>query len=169
MIVWIIGLSGSGKTTLSNHIVSDLRSRGRSIVLLDGDAVRDLYGNDLGHSLVDRKTNAERICNLCSFFDSQNIDVLVSILSLFPESRHWCRTQLSSYYEVFIDAPLSDLKRRDPKGIYARYESGLITNVAGCDLHFPIPDSSDLIISNNGSLSDLLLHSSSIVSQFLLN
>ena len=48
MITWIIGLSGSGKTTLATSVITALRSKGRSVVLLDGDAVRELHSNDLG-------------------------------------------------------------------------------------------------------------------------
>lgn len=167
MITWIIGLSGSGKTTLATSVITSLRSKGRSVVLLDGDAVRELYGNDLGHSMTDRRTNADRICKLSAFLDSQNIDVVVAILSLFPDTRDWCRNNLSSYYEVFIDCDLHNLKNRDSKGLYSRFDSGEITNVAGCDLHFPRPASPDLIISNNSSLDNLLAHTAIIVDKFI--
>ena len=66
------------------------------------------------------------------------------------EFREWCRNNLSSYYEVFIEAPLDHLLN-DVKGIYARHLRGEIKNVAGLDLDFPGPINSDLIISNSGS------------------
>lgn len=162
MVIWIIGLSGSGKTTLSNQIVEDVRSRGRKVILLDGDRVRALFGNDLGHDLASRKVNADRICRLCSFFDDQGLDVVCAILSIFPESRTWCRENLSDYYEVFIEAPLDQLIKRDPKGIYGRYQRGEAKNVAGLDLAFPRPERPDLVISNNGSKKSLLDHASAI-------
>ena len=59
------------------------------------------------------------------------IDVVCAILSLFPESRAWCRENLSSYYEVFIDAPLDHLIERDDKGIRGRFQRGEISDVAG--------------------------------------
>ena len=71
MVVWLIGLSGSGKTTLATEVVEVIRQRGRKVILLDGDKVRDLFGNDLGHNLEDRKRNAKRIIDLCTFFDNQ--------------------------------------------------------------------------------------------------
>ncbi len=58
MVAWVIGLSGSGKTTLSEEIVDEVRKRGKQVVLLDGDRVRELFGNDVGHDLASRRTNA---------------------------------------------------------------------------------------------------------------
>lgn len=159
MVVWLIGLSGSGKTTLSERVALDVHLRGRQVVVLDGDRVRELFGNDLGHSMADRRVNAERICRLCGFLDEQGVDVVCAILSLFPESRAWCRENLSTYYEVFIDAPIEQLMERDSKGIYTKFSKGQIDNVAGLDLKFPIPENPDLVIKNIDSLEELLEYS----------
>lgn len=166
MVVWVIGLSGSGKTTLAEEIVDEVRRRGRKVILLDGDRVRELFGNDLGHDLADRRANAKRICRLCGFLDEQGIDVVCAILSLFPESRAWCRENLSAYYEIFIDAPLEQLMERDVKGIYSRYQRGEISDVAGLDLAFPRPETPDLLISNAGSRQALLDHARPIADRF---
>ena len=162
MVVWVIGLSGSGKTTLSTQVVDELRRRGRQAVLLDGDQVRELFGNDVGYDLNARRLNAERICRFCAFLDAQGIDVVCAILSIFPESRQWCRINLRRYYEVFIDVPIDVLRSRDSKGLYARHALGEVKDVAGLDLEFPIPNSPDLRIVNTGSLDNFLIHAHSI-------
>ena len=54
MVVWLIGLSGAGKSTLANEIVSGANIEGVNIILLDGDVVREIFGNDLGYSIEDR-------------------------------------------------------------------------------------------------------------------
>ena len=82
MVAWVIGLSGSGKTTLSEEIVDEVRKRGENVILLDGDRVRELFGNDVGHDLASRRTNAERICRICAFLDEQGIHVAVSYTHL---------------------------------------------------------------------------------------
>ena len=166
MIVWIVGLSGAGKTTLANQIVYKLRENGKKIVHLDGDLIRNLHGNDIGHSIEDRKKNADRICKLCKFLDLQEIDVVTSILSIFPESRQWCRENLINYYEVFIKTDIQILKKRDSKGIYKKFDRGLIKNVAGLDLNFIEPDCPDLIINNNGNLEDFIKYSDLILKKF---
>ena len=156
MVVWIIGLSGAGKTTLSNEVVTYVRLKQRSIILLDGDVVREAFGNDLGHSMEDRRTNAQRICRLCKLLDDQGIHVVCAILSLFPETREWNRKNLKNYYEVFIDTPMQNLVQRDSKGIYHRFNSGEIRDVVGMDIEFPRPDNAGLIISNTNSREALL-------------
>lgn len=166
MVVWIIGLSGAGKSTLANEVVSLIRQSQKMVVLLDGDAVRDAFGNDLGHSMEDRLKNAERICQLCKLLDNQGIDVVCAILSIFPATREWNRRNLKSYREVFIDTPLADLKARDYKGIYKRFDDGEIHDVAGLDLNFPKPDKAELIIQNLGSKQDLLTHAQPIAEWF---
>ena len=165
MVVWIIGLSGTGKSTLAVEVVRLVRDRQPNVVLVDGDAIRTVFGDDLGHTLEDRRRNAERICRLCQFFDEQGIHVVCAILSLFPETREWNRRHLDHYYEVFVDTPIDELIARDPKGLYARFQRGETRDVAGMDLEFPRPDSADLVIANTGSREQLLAHARQIAEQ----
>lgn len=163
MVVWLIGLSGAGKSAVATEVIRKLHAKRVDAVLIDGDVVREIFNFDLGYSLADRKRNAERICQLCKLLDDQGVHVVCAILSLFPESREWNRRHLKSYYEVFIDAPMNELKKRDSKGIYGRFERGEITDVAGLDIKFQIPRNSDLTISNTASLSELLGNADTIV------
>lgn len=156
MVVWIIGLSGAGKTTLASEVVAQVRHVQPNVVLIDGDVVREIFGNDLGHTMEDRRTNARRICQLGKLLDDQGIHVVCAILSLFPETRAWNREYLKNYYEVYIDTPMQDLVQRDSKGIYHRFNSGEIRDVAGMDIEFPRPDNADLTISNINSRETLL-------------
>lgn len=167
MVVWLIGLSGAGKTTLANEVIAQVRCVKSNVVLLDGDVIREVFGNDLGHTMEDRLANARRICQLGKFLEDQGIDVVCAILSLFPESRSWNRDNLKQYYEVFIDTPMEDLVQRDYKGLYHRFKSGKICDVAGMDIDFPRPENADLIINNNSSKEVLLGFSKSIAEKIL--
>ena len=53
--------------------------------------------------------------------------------------------------------------KRDVKGIYSKYKSGEIQDVAGLDLDFPIPQQPDLVIKNSGTKEMLLKYSANIV------
>jgi adenylyl-sulfate kinase len=168
MVVWLIGLSGAGKTTLATEIVARVNSKSVNTVLLDGDVIREVFGNDLGYSIEDRLLNARRICQLGKLLDDQGINVVCAILSIFAESREWNRKNLKNYYEVYIDTPIDILEKRDSKGIYMRYKSEELSEVAGKDLDFPVPENPDLVIRNIHS-KDKLVSFAKPIAQKILN
>ena len=49
MVIWIIGLSGAGKSTLANDVARKLREKGKPVAEVDGDVIRDIFNNELGH------------------------------------------------------------------------------------------------------------------------
>jgi bifunctional enzyme CysN/CysC len=48
--------------------------------------------------------------------------------------------------EVFVDTPLEECERRDPKGLYRRARSGELTGFTGIDAPYEPPDSPDLVL-----------------------
>jgi adenylylsulfate kinase-like enzyme len=162
MVIWLIGLSGAGKTTLAREVIRHARGKGITAVLVDGDAVRDLFGNDLDFSIEGRRANAGRISRLCQFLDQQGIHVVCAVLSLFPESQQWNRHNYRAYHEVFIETPMRVLQKRDSKGLYAKALRGDIKNVVGVDIPFPPPLWPDVIIRNDRDLGFLLSHAATL-------
>jgi adenylylsulfate kinase len=142
-----------------------MRAEGRNIVLLDGDAVREVFGNDLGYDLEARRIASERIKGLSLLLDKQGFDAVCPVISLFSDTRDWCRENFSSFFEVFIDSDLALIEARDTKSIYSKFRSGEIVNVVGMDIPFPRPQNSDLVIANFGSLENLLTHSEEIIEE----
>ena len=65
MVIWLIGLSGAGKTTIGKEVQKLWSLNGRKAVLVDGDSFREIMGDDLGHSMEDRRKNAGRISRFC--------------------------------------------------------------------------------------------------------
>ena len=162
MLIWIIGLSGSGKTTLANEVASIIRNTNKNVVILDGDDIREVFQNDLGYSIDDRKVNASRLCRLGKFLSEQGLIVITPILSIFPDSRKWNRKEVKNYFEVYIDTPKELLIARDTKGLYGAYIRGEKQNVVGMDIDFIPPEDPNLTIKNDKSLDFLLLQANSI-------
>jgi adenylylsulfate kinase len=152
MVIWIIGMSATGKTTLAGQVVNRIRQSNRKVVLLDGDAIRTLFGNDVDHTMEGRRRNAERLSYLSKFLADQEIHVVAAVLSIFPEWRLWNRQNIPDYAEVYVKASMQTLLRRDTKNLYARALKGEITNVVGVDLPFPEPESPELVIDNDVDL-----------------
>jgi len=149
MVIWIIGLSGSGKTTLAGQVVKRIRQLNGKVVLLDGDLIRTLFGNDVDHTIEGRRRNAERLSVLSKFLADQGIHVVAAVLSIFPEWRRWNRENISNYTEVYIKASMQTLLRRDIKNLYARAARGEIVDVVGVDIPFPEPENPDMVIEND--------------------
>ena len=146
-MIWLIGLSAARETTVGRLLSERLRARASNLVFLDGDLLRDVWGDRLGHDVEGRRRNAHRISHLCRLLDAQGIHVVAAVLSLFPEWQQWNREQFSRYFEVFLDLPMEVLEARDPKGLYARARAGQEPNVVGIDIPFPRPAAADLTIA----------------------
>ena len=149
-VVWITGLSGAGKTTLAQAIVKHLRDNGQDVIFLDGDELRDILNrplnNALSHDRESRLALAMQYAQLCRMLAMQGFIVVIATISLFKEIHSWNRKNLPGYFEVYIKVPLEELRRRDPKSIYQRFNSGEIKNVAGLDLKIDEPLNAHLII-----------------------
>ena len=152
MVIWIIGLSASGKTTLGRALHELWKKESPNTVFVDGDDVRKIFehtNESKSYTIEERRKNAERICRLCAWLDSQSINVVCSILSLFKESRDWNRKNYSKYFEVYIDAPMEVLLRRETKGLYASAKRGERKNVVGMDIPFSPPENPDYVFDNS--------------------
>ncbi len=164
MVVWIIGLSGSGKTTLAKKLTSCLRESGRTVIMLDGDIVRELFRNDVNHTIEGRRRNAERLSYLTKFLADQGVDVVAAVLSIFPDWQVWNRQNIPGYSEVYLSATMETLLRRETKSLYARALRGEMKNVVGVDIPFPEPANPDLVLDNNTDRTEFGEMVSSIVS-----
>ena len=146
MVIWLIGLSGAGKSTIGRLLDDKYRQKHKNLVYLDGDDLRDIWGDSPGHTIEGRAINARRISHLCRLLDAQGIHVITAILSIFPDWQNWNRETFSKYYEVFLDVPLEIVQDRDAKGLYEAARNGTMANVVGIDIPFPAPPAPDLIL-----------------------
>ncbi len=151
MVIWLIGMSGAGKTTIGQILYKELKKVSNNWIYLDGDVLREVWGDNIDHSINGRRLNAHRISNLCQMLDRQKINIIASVLSIFPEWQKWNRENFSKYFEVYLKVNLEILKQRDTKGIYKDALNGKIRNVVGIDIPFPEPLDSDLIIDSSGN------------------
>jgi glutamine kinase len=151
-VFWITGLSGAGKTTLGQELRSRLRAAGRPVVFLDGDALRGVIAEDLGHSADNRRQSAMRNARLCRLLADQGADVVCATISLFHEVQRWNRENIPGYREIYLRVPMDELRSRDSKGLYARSECGDVQDVVGIDVLAEAPLAPDLVLDNYGTL-----------------
>lgn len=138
-ILWITGLSAAGKTTIATAVTHELRSLSFPTVLIDGDLVRECLDVKTLNTREDRYKLAFSYARLAKMIASQGIYVVVGVIALFKEIHIWNRENIPGYFEVFLNVPLEELRRRDPKGLYKRYDDGEIKNIAGLDVPVDFP------------------------------
>jgi len=162
-VVWFTGLPGSGKSSIARGLERRLYEAGVHTMLLDGDQVRHGLNGDLGFSPEDRTENIRRVGELASLFFRHGNVVLCTFVSPFAADRNQARGLVPEgrFIEVFVDTPLEECERRDPKGLYARARGGEIAHMTGLTSPYEAPESPEIRLETVGrgleeTIDDLL-------------
>jgi bifunctional enzyme CysN/CysC len=151
-ILWFTGLSGAGKSTIANIIEQRLHAAGHHTMMLDGDNVRHGLCRDLGFTEADRVENIRRAGEVAKLMTESGLIVLCSFISPYQSERDMVRNLVSAgeFFEVFVDTPIEECIRRDPKGLYAKARSGKIKNFTGLDAPYEPPAAPEIRLSTVG-------------------
>jgi bifunctional enzyme CysN/CysC len=145
-VLWFTGLPSAGKSTVANLVERQLFAQGRHTYLLDGDNVRHGLNADLGFTAEDRVENIRRVGEVARLMVDAGLVVLVTLVSPYRADRDLVRARLDEgeFFEVFVDAPLSVVQERDPKGLYRKAAAGEATNVTGVDAPYEAPETPEM-------------------------
>jgi bifunctional enzyme CysN/CysC len=148
-VLWFTGLSGAGKSTIADLAEKKLLSFGRHTMLLDGDNVRHGLNRDLGFTDADRVENIRRVGEVAKLMTEAGLIVLCSFISPFRAERRMVRelTAPTAFLEIFVDTPLDECIRRDPKGLYAKAKAGRIPHFTGLDSPYETPEAPELRVT----------------------
>ncbi len=149
-LLWFTGLSGSGKSTIAGAVEQKLADRMQHTYLLDGDNVRHGLCKDLGFSSADRVENIRRIGEVAKLMVDSGLIVLSAFISPFAENRRMVRELFKEdeFIEIYINTPLSECEKRDPKGLYQKSRDGLIKDFTGIDSPYEAPKIPEITINN---------------------
>jgi len=139
--LWLTGLPAAGKSTIANALERHLFAVGRHTYLLDGDDIRLGLNKDLGFSETDRTENVRRVSEVARLLVDAGLIVIVSFISPHRAHRDRARSlfEPGEFLEIFVDTPLQECERRDPKGLYAKARRGEIRNFTGIDSPYEPP------------------------------
>jgi bifunctional enzyme CysN/CysC len=145
-IIWFTGLSGAGKSTIANLLEQRLHAAGYHTMMLDGDNVRHGLNRDLGFTEADRVENIRRVGEVAKLMTEAGLIVLCSFISPYRAERDMVRKLVSDgeFIEVFVDTPIDECIRRDPKGLYAKARGGGIKNFTGIDAPYQVPEAPEI-------------------------
>jgi len=152
--VWLTGLPASGKSTIAAALEERLVAAGVPAYRLDGDNLRHGLNADLGFSPEDRAENVRRTAHAARLLADAGGGALVTHVSPFAAGREGARAIHGEagieFLEVFVNTPLEECERRDPKGLYARARAGELRGLTGVDDPYEPPASPELELSGEG-------------------
>jgi bifunctional enzyme CysN/CysC len=147
-VIWMTGLSGSGKSTLAEALEKHLLRAGVLTAILDGDVLRTGISRNLGFSDADRKENLRRATEMALVLADAGVVVIAALISPFRSDRtlasERARERGVAFAEVFVNAPLAECERRDPKQLYRKARAGQIPMFTGIDSPYEPPLAPDL-------------------------
>lgn len=148
LVLWFTGLSGSGKSTIAVEVEKQLIAQGKLSYRLDGDNVRHGLNDDLGFSSEDRDENIRRIAEVAALFKDTGMITLVSFIAPFTSMRSFAREKVGTdhFIEIFVKADLETCASRDPKGLYQKAHSGVLSDFTGVSSPYEEPQNPELIL-----------------------
>jgi bifunctional enzyme CysN/CysC len=151
-VLWLTGLSGAGKSTIADIIEKKLLAAGRHTMLLDGDNMRHGLNRDLGFTDADRVENIRRVGEVARLMTEAGLIVICSFISPFRAERRMVRELAApaAFLEIFVDTPIEECIRRDPKGLYAKAKAGRIENFTGIGSAYEAPDDPEIRVATVG-------------------
>ncbi|KAL5523482.1 MET14 [Sanghuangporus baumii] len=152
--IWLTGLSASGKSTIACALEQHLLHLKKFTYRLDGDNIRFGLNKDLGFDEKSRNENIRRIGEVAKLFADAACIVITAFISPYRVDRDTARALHAQanidFVEVFVDAPLSVVEQRDPKGLYKKARAGEIKDFTGVSAPYEEPLNPEIHIKTDG-------------------
>jgi bifunctional enzyme CysN/CysC len=151
-VIWFTGLSGAGKSTIANIVDQKLFAKSCHTMLLDGDNIRHGLNRDLGFTEADRVENIRRVGEVAKLMADSGLIVICSFISPYTAERDMVRNLMAEgeFVEVFVDTPIEECARRDPKGLYRKARAGKLKNFTGVDAPYEAPPAPEVRLRTVG-------------------
>lgn len=150
-VIWLFGLSGSGKSTIANALEQALFDEGKRTYVLDGDNLRFGINQNLGFSSEDRTENQRRVAEIAKLMVDAGTITIAAFISPLRSDREMVKAIVGkeSFFEVFVNTPISECEKRDVKGLYKKARAGVIQNFTGISAVFEKPEGDILTIDTS--------------------
>jgi adenylylsulfate kinase len=142
-VVWFTGLPAAGKSTLAARLAARLVEAGVPTATLDSDQVREALVPSPGHDGVARDGFYRTLAGLAALLARQGLVTLVAATAHRRVWRDVARAMAPRFVEVFVDTPLAECQRRDPKGLYAA--ASALPHLPGVHLPYEPPAAPDVV------------------------
>ena len=149
--LWFTGLHGSGKSTIAEKLTSILRGENISVVVLDGDKMRETISSDLGYTIEERNKHMRRVAQICKIISDSGVLNIASVASPTEKSREYAKKILKNVLTIYTQCPVEICEQRDVKGHYkkAKNKEKNFNNFVGKHVKYEIPKNPDIILDTN--------------------
>merc|ERR1712125_233806 len=135
---------GSTVSVALEHALVSWQPTPYFVYRLDGDNLRFGLNKDLGFTPEDRKENVRRVAEVSKLFAEAGAIVIAGLIAPYAADRQFARDIHKNaslpFMEVFVDAPLSVVEGRDPKGLYKKAREGKTKGFTGIDAPYEQPE-----------------------------
>lgn len=116
---------------------------------------------DLGFSEKDRNENIRRIAEVAKLFADSSTIAITSFISPYKKDRQTARELHAApvaahpddeplpFIEVFVDIPIEEAEKRDPKGLYKKAREGKIPEFTGISAPYEAPENAEIVIRSH--------------------
>ena len=119
-VILLCGRSGAGKTTIAERAKECFEVRGRRLLILDENIIRQGLSSDLGFSTEDHVEQQRRLGFVAELFSTGGIAVIVASIAPMAAARKAFFAGCPTARLAHVDAPLRVCKGRDAKGSLAK-------------------------------------------------
>lgn len=145
-VLWFVGRPAAGKSTIANLLHERLASEGIASCVLDSDELRTILTPQPTYSDQERDWFYAALVGLAGVLSRNGVHVLIAATGQRQAYRAAAYARLPQFAEVYVQCSLSTCQERDPKGLYARAQTGTITQLPGAGAVFEPPLAPALII-----------------------
>ncbi len=164
-VVWLTGVPASGKSTLARGLRDRLRAVGEPVLWLDSDDLwpRVAPADGAPPAPGARGRFYDLLTHLVTRASEGGVTTLVSATSARRRDRDRVRALVPRFLEVLVVCDPVELRRRDPKGLYAGFDAGTVHHLPGVDVPFEDPADPTVVVDTSGRdaeavVAELLAH-----------
>jgi len=150
-LIWLTGIPASGKSTIASEVEKELRRRGIKVENLDADEIRANLSPELGYTAEARDINTKRLAFMGKIMARNGVCTLVAAVSSLRKFRDRARDWVDQFVEVWVNCPVDECQKRDPKGLYAKAERGEISDIAGLHQPYEEPVNPEVVLDTKDS------------------
>jgi adenylylsulfate kinase len=152
--VWLTGLPASGKSAIAKALLARLQARGLDTAVLESDVLRTLLTPRPRYDESERELFYEAMAHLGAFLVERGVPVIFDATANRRAYRDRARARIARFAEVFVDCPLQECARRDPKGLYRTASQGGASTLPGAKAPYEAPALPELVVHSDTTSPD---------------